>query len=304
MREWLPAGEPSFIVFIHHGVAEHSERYDELAKSLTAIGARVVCQDHPGHGKTAEKQELPLGQFHFDNPMREIIETAKGLIENVLEEQPLPWVIMGHSMGTVIAQHTLQALKGSHPLDSLKGVILSGPPAVPSAVERLAFRGLLGAMIMFNRGNSVVRALTFEKYDKQIKSLTGMDGGKNQWLNSQADAVEAYNNDPLCGQDMSFTFWRSALIHIGELSSLDFTLPSRCNVLVIGGDMDAATNFAKSLDVVRDRLKLHAGCKAIEQIIFPGARHELIKERCKSEAIDQVVDWVERAVHGRKRSSL
>lgn len=48
---------------IVHGMAEHCDRYDELAVRLNARGFTVYAHDQRGHGRTAEKNGMEFGNI-------------------------------------------------------------------------------------------------------------------------------------------------------------------------------------------------------------------------------------------------
>jgi alpha-beta hydrolase superfamily lysophospholipase len=92
-RTWETAGDPSYVALLAHGYGEHIGRYEHVAAALVADGAVVYAVDHVGHGKRSR------------------------------EEHPgLPVVLIGHSMGGLIAARYAQRYA-----DSLTAVVLSGP---------------------------------------------------------------------------------------------------------------------------------------------------------------------------------
>jgi alpha-beta hydrolase superfamily lysophospholipase len=60
VREWEPPCgiRPHATVQITHGVAEHSGRYDRLARFLAAHGCVAYALDLRGHGQTAGPDKL------------------------------------------------------------------------------------------------------------------------------------------------------------------------------------------------------------------------------------------------------
>ena len=185
-------------------------------------------------------------------------------------------------MGSVVCQLVLQAFQHSPVLTTLQALILTGPPAAQNIIEKWAFKGLLAGMVLFNKGQGLIRKLSFDKWDSQVKKFTGQDGGQNSWLNSDPAGVAKYNADPLCGHTLSFKFWQSMLANLSTLDILDFVIPSSCRILVMGGDTDACGDFGKSVADVRNRLqKQYSGDAAIEQVLYPGARHEILHDHCK-----------------------
>ncbi len=98
---WLPA-EPRATIQIAHGMGEHAARYDWLAGQLTAAGYAVYAQDHRGHGQTAAAGGL--GDLGEDGWNRVISDAAElhDLIKNEVADRPQ--ILLGHSMGAMLAQ--------------------------------------------------------------------------------------------------------------------------------------------------------------------------------------------------------
>ena len=65
--KWIPEGEIKAILQISHGVTEHINRYNELAKYLTDRGILVVGNDHLGHGNTNGQRMYfgPSGSWNY-----------------------------------------------------------------------------------------------------------------------------------------------------------------------------------------------------------------------------------------------
>lgn len=125
---WQPEhGTPvRAVMHIAHGMAEHGGRYRRLAESLTAAGISVFCHDHRGHGKSTG--EAGLGHVSDDGDgFQRIVDVTRHAVDRVrvqpaptltlcgqdlgeLMDQEakahpgLPVFLLGHSMGTVIAQ--------------------------------------------------------------------------------------------------------------------------------------------------------------------------------------------------------
>ena len=60
-RSWLPS-EPSRVVVLVHGYAEHTGRYDEMAMHFAERGFAVHAYDQAGHGRTAGSWYRRLAQ--------------------------------------------------------------------------------------------------------------------------------------------------------------------------------------------------------------------------------------------------
>lgn len=118
-RVWC-AERPRALIAIVHGLGEHSGRYGALAQEFVKGRFTCVSLDLPGHGETSG----PRGDIPSWEKLREQIVPAMFTAARGLPDQPLelPVVLLGHSMGGVIAlDHALAHPKG------LSALVLSAP---------------------------------------------------------------------------------------------------------------------------------------------------------------------------------
>ena len=95
-RVWSPADEPSRIVVLVHGYAEHGGRYAHVAEELASRGAVVCAPDHIGHGHSDGTRAL-IADFEH------VVDDLHTLVSTVLASHPgLPVVMAGHSMGGLL----------------------------------------------------------------------------------------------------------------------------------------------------------------------------------------------------------
>ena len=116
VRVWGHPGARRVVV-ISHGYGEHIERYDHVARTLRARGAVVYGPDHLGHGLSAGERVLITDVEHVVDDLLQVIERARAA------HPGLPIVLLGHSMGGLIA--TRLAQRAARP--QLAGLVLSGP---------------------------------------------------------------------------------------------------------------------------------------------------------------------------------
>ncbi|HEY4604900.1 MAG TPA: lysophospholipase [Blastococcus sp.] len=115
-RTWEGAGDPSYVALLAHGYGEHIGRYEHVAAALVADGAVVYAVDHVGHGKS-EGERVLIADFE------PVVDDLHEVDRRSREEHPgLPVVLIGHSMGGLIAARYAQRYG-----DSLTAVVLSGP---------------------------------------------------------------------------------------------------------------------------------------------------------------------------------
>jgi alpha-beta hydrolase superfamily lysophospholipase len=114
-RLW-PNGRARYLALVVHGYGEHIGRYEELADVLVAHGAAVAGPDHMGHGRSA-------GERVVIEDFEDVVTDLHGVAELVRAGQPgLPTVVIGHSMGGLIAARYAQRYG-----DGLAALVLSGP---------------------------------------------------------------------------------------------------------------------------------------------------------------------------------
>ncbi|MEV8124510.1 lysophospholipase [Streptomyces sp. NPDC085944] len=115
VREWA-AGQPRYVAVLVHGYGEHSGRYEEVAGVLTGHGAAVYAPDHVGHGRS-EGERVVVEDFE------DVVTDVHAVAELARAAHPgLPVVMVGHSMGGLIASRYAQRHPGE-----LAALVLSGP---------------------------------------------------------------------------------------------------------------------------------------------------------------------------------
>src|SRR5208282_869321 len=120
---WSPRLTPKAVIQIAHGIAEHAGRYVRFARALTEAGYAVYAHDHRGHGRTARTSQ-DLGFFAEHDGWRKCIDDLWLLNNRIADEFPgIPIVFLGHSMGSLMAQHFI-----SEHGDAVAGAVLAGCP--------------------------------------------------------------------------------------------------------------------------------------------------------------------------------
>ncbi|MFD7437779.1 alpha/beta hydrolase [Streptomyces sp. NPDC059861] len=115
VREWPHPG-PAFVTLVSHGYGEHIGRYEQVAEVLRAHGAAVLGPDHMGHGRSAGERVLIEDFEDVVTDLDTVAELARTAYPG------LPLVLVGHSMGGLIAARHAQRHG-----DRLAALVLSGP---------------------------------------------------------------------------------------------------------------------------------------------------------------------------------
>ncbi|WP_460134503.1 alpha/beta hydrolase [Pseudomonas sp. S1_E04] len=288
VNQWMPEGPAQAVVMLSHGMAEHSGRYARLAGALCAAGYGVFALDQRGHGRTAD--EGTLGLYAEEDGWNKVVGDLASLNQHIGQQQPgLPIILLGHSMGSYIAQAYLV-----HHSASLHGAILSGSNFQPVALYRVA--RLIARAERLRQGvrgrSALIEFLSFGSFNKAFKpNRTAFD-----WLSRDPVEVDTYINDPLCGFRCTNQLWidlLGGLQHISKASNLaqiDPGLP----ILIMGGECDPVSE-GKRLKSLTHALR-EAGCQYLQLNIYPQARHELFNETNRDEVTADVLTWLDQAL--------
>lgn len=283
---WLPAGQSRAVVQIAHGLAEHAGRYARLAEALTGAGYAVYANDHRGHGRTAKSAD-ELGWFAEDDGWQKCVDDLWQVNRHIAATHPsLPIVVLGHSMGSTLAEQ----LMGDHG-DALAGVVLSGANGKPTALAKVggvitrAERVRLGP-----RGRSkLVQSLTFDAFNKKFApARTVFD-----WLSRDAAEVDKYVADPLCGFPATVQLWIDLLEGWNAVSQPAHRerVPKALPLYVIAGGRDPVSGNTRQLGPWLAEYKA-AGVANLTHRFYPDARHELFNETNRDEVTRELIEWL------------
>lgn len=280
------------IIHICHGMAEHAQRYHHLARVLNSQGFMVVAHDHRGHGPQTPDEKL--GQYASDNGWA-LVTSDVGVVQGWIEsEYPnLPCYLLGHSMGSFIAQGYLQ----SHPTPSrLAGLILSGSNR-DTRLKLFALRAIVAAVCRLqgaDRPSRLIHALTFGAFAKSVPDATT----PFDWLSTDENAVRDYINDRWCGFDCTSRLWAdlggglAALRRAGALRKI----PSQLPILILSGDRDPVGEFGRGPQRLA-RAYRDSGHSDVSCVVLQGMRHEPFNEAKHQEAEETLLSWLAR--HGK-----
>jgi len=290
---WLPDTPAKAAVQIAHGLAEHAGRYARLAEALTGAGYAVYAADHRGHGRTAPTA-ADLGFFAEGEGWRRCLDDLWQLNRQIAAEHPgLPVVLVGHSMGSFMAQHFI-----SEHGEALAGVVLSGTDGKPGA---LASAGRLIARLerlrLGPRGRSaLIHALAFGVFNKAFApTRTPAD-----WLSRDPAEVDKYVADPLCGFVATTQNWIDLLDALPEIAKPDrqALIPKQLPIHIISGSADPVSDGTKRLQQLLAAYRA-AGLERVTHRFYEGARHELFNETNREEVTRDLVLWLDGVIAAR-----
>lgn len=289
VRTTVPSVPARGIVQIVHGMAEHAARYDALAARLAQAGFVVVAHDQRGHGDTSAGT---LGHIADEHGWRLLVEDAARVGAQVRALYPgLPLVVLGHSMGSVVARTLVQ----EHPT-AADALVLSGTVADPGTAKRVA--ASLTARIIARVGGPARPSRLLDRllngpFNRPFRpARTPFD-----WLSRDEDQVDAYIADPRCGFVCSAQFYVDLLTGLSlarkrsRTSAVRRTMP----IHIIGGDEDPVGDDGVAVSALSADYR-RVGLREVTTRLYRGARHELFNETCADEVVTDLVDWLDRHV--------
>ena len=279
---WAPEGQASCIIQILHGLGEHSDRYARFAAGAVGRGFVVCIHDHRGHGSHCDE----LGHFADSGGWQKVVSDAE-LVNDFVQQQfaGTPIVLLGHSMGSYIAQ-TFAMQYGSR----LSGLILSAstwPSRLQLAPAKLLAR--IEALRLGIHGKSeLLDKLGFGNFNKPFEPART----KRDWLSRDEAEVDKYVSDPLCGGPYSCGLWLDLLGGLFDLASDKAVsrVPLDLPILITGGAHDPVGG-----DKGMTSLALHYAQtlhQSMKVKIYAEGRHEMLNEINRDEVTADWLDWV------------
>jgi alpha-beta hydrolase superfamily lysophospholipase len=293
---WMPDQPPAAVVHIVHGMAEHARRYGRLAEKLAQAGIEVWAADQRGHGKTADLSvNRPgsggiVGHCADRDGFRQVCGDVHSLNLEIRKTRPgIPLFLMGHSWGSFIVQNYIE----EYPQAELNGCILSGTrgPAGFKMKAGMPLMALLAILCGQRRGSPIARAIADGPYNKPFRpNRTAFD-----WISRDEKEVDAYVNDPCCGNLCSTGFYRDLIrglyrIHQAEaMAKINPDLP----VYIFSGSNDPVGDMGASPTALVNAYR-SMGVKDLEFVLYPCARHETLNETNREEVMDNLLSWIQR----------
>lgn len=289
---WRPASDPPrAVIQIVHGAAEHALRYDRFARYLVGHGYAVVASDHRGHGATAAS----TGGFGVagDDGWRAIVDDLRaigGLARKECDGAPL--VLLGHSMGSMLARDCAQEFGGE-----LDGLILSGTfrslPGAETETSLVRLEQEIAEQGRFALSEYIPEL--FASFNDPYAHRTGFE-----WLSRDDAEVDAYVADERCGFPFSAGLaldWVRAARKVNDPRNLA-RIPVELPVHVVVGTEDPCN---QRMTLVYELLEdfRYLGTRRLSWKGYEGARHEILNETNRTEVQDDLLAWLDALVSAR-----
>jgi len=253
---WQPDGKPDAVLFIVHGLGEHSGRYEEMATACAENQIAVFVYDHRGHGQSEGKK----GHARSIEQLITDLELALMKCRSLFLESPI--FLYGHSMGGQIVASYVNKIKSRE----IKGAIISSAwfqlvKPIPSWQLSL-----------------VKKMATF------LPGITLSNGINAKEISSVEAEVELYVQDPFVHARISLGLFHS--LFQNGLLLLELAQPAKIPVLVCHGDLDKITS-SKASEAFVKKLGENATFKS-----WSNAFHEPHHDIDKKQVIQFYIEWV------------
>ncbi len=282
---YLPEGEARGYFHVVHGMTEYIGRYDAFMTDMARAGWICFGYDNLGHGHTA-KDDSELGYIAKRDGWDYLARDVGGFFEAVKaqfpSEKPLPYCLMGHSMGSFIVRVAAERYVTPDRL-----IVMGTGGSNPAAGAGLFLIGLLKRIYGDRHISKLLAKLSFGNYNKRFEAE--LAEAPSPWLTTDAAVRKKYAGDKFC----TFQFTVSAM---GDL----IRLMKDCNraawyqgisqdlpVLLISGEEDPVGNYGKGVREVEANLQ-SAGVD-VTCILYPRARHEILNDFTYADTVRDIL---------------
>lgn len=271
------------VISIVHGMAEHTDRYIDIARYLAEKGFAVFMHDHAGHGKSISGED-DLGFFGEKDGSKNITIDVKSVVEIAKKEYPdVPVIVWGHSMGSFVTRKFIADFPGE-----CNGAVICGTSgANPAAGAGIAIANLIITLLGSRYRSGMLDTMAFGAYNKKFDKVTGFE-----WLSENEENVSTYVADKLCGYRFTSAGFRDLFTLLADVSSKEWfsKVPSDLPLFLISGDMDPVGNYGKGVTQVYDKLKA-TNHKNVSIKLYKNLRHEIHNEKCSAAVLDDIIEF-------------
>lgn len=254
-RAWLPP-QPSALILVVHGYAEHSGRYEQVGAWLSGRGVAVHAYDQRGHGRS---EGLRCHVDSFDD----FLDDLDRVLERVREAHPgLPCALLGHSMGGLVVAAFLADRRPAIRAAATSGAALALGPGI-------------------GRGR-VVAARLLRRAMPRLAIGSGLDPNG---LSRDPEVVHRYLEDPLVGRKMTTSLAAEILATIPRVAAraAEVQVP----LLMLHGAEDPLCPVEGSRAFHGGLRVRGSGFKA-----YPNLRHEIFNEPEREKVYTDLLDWL------------
>jgi alpha-beta hydrolase superfamily lysophospholipase len=277
---------PKAVVQVAHGMGEHAKRYLTLASYLSEQGYALYANDHRGHGITGEQSLGYMGPDGWNRLLADAYELNR---HTALAHPDIPIILLGHSMGSMMAQQYITRYGAS--IDAL---VLSGSPGFKAPSKNPIPRWILrfeNNRVGPDGSSNTMQKLLFGSANKPFDTPTATGF---EWLSRDPEEVTKYIEDPLCG----FVISTGSLVDLyaGAAQASNpiniNRIPKSLPIYMFSGADDPVHGEKQDIQRMWEKYQA-AGLSQMTLKWYEGGRHEMFNETNKSEVMADLASWLD-----------
>lgn len=295
LNRWQPDSEEEIkgVIQLHHGLAEHSLRYDRFGSILAENGWVLNAYDMRGHGRSAENADKNgngmFGKLADKKGFDRVVNDLKAVIDNVKKDFPgKKTILLGHSFGSFVSQGFIEEYG-----NDIDACILCGTAGPRPAL--VAGGSIAAHLITFftgkNRCLKLMDKLSFGSYNARVENpRTFFD-----WLSVNQLNVDMYIMDNWCGFPLTNSFFCHMLEGLAKIHKAKNMkkIPANLPVYFIWGSDDPVGGYGQTINALADIYKAN-GLKKVDMKEYKGYRHEILNDDCKEEVEKDILAWIDK----------
>ena len=254
LNRWQPDSDDEIkgVIQLHHGLAEHSLRYDRFGSVLADQGYVLNAYDMRGHGRSAENADKNgtgvFGKLADKKGFDRAVLDLKAVTDNI--KQDFPGALVG--FGSILT-HIITFFRGKN--------------AIVPTLANLSFSG----------------------YNARIPNpRTEYDWLSANELNVDMYKMDNWCGIPLTASFFCSMVEGLSKIHKnGNMKKI----PSKLPIFFIYGSDDPVGSYGKTIKKLFNIYKSN-GIKKLDIKEYPGDRHEILNENDKEQVENDIINWI------------
>lgn len=248
-----------------------------------------------GHGQSVNGDGIE-GYFH-GGWFNAVEDTYHLLVMTKADYPDIPYILLGHSMGSFMARSILYL----HPDSGIDAAILSGTCWQPSAAMPAIVKIMEAACKAVGETNvsEKLQDLVFGTYNARVEHpRTSLD-----WVCRDKKTVDEHpmmqGFRPKAGLLRDMMVGISSIERRENLAKMKKDLP----VFFVAGGDDPVGNYGRGVRTCAEAFR-KAGMTDVSVKIYPLCRHEILNEINKEDIFADVHQWIEKRTKERNKSVL
>ncbi|MES2361469.1 MAG: lysophospholipase [Pseudomonadota bacterium] len=272
----LEVQQPRGVVLLVHGLGEHASRYCHVARRLMAWGFAVRAYDQRGHGESGGARGALPSETALLDDLAEIVDDTRlrcqwppqagGIDAGAAPQTPLPLILLGHSMGGLVAGRFVAL--NMRPVD---GLVMSSPA--------------------LDAGLGIFQKLMLAVLPRLVPNLCVNNGLDARYLSHDERVVKAYLADRLVHSRISPRLGR--FIATGGPAMVAAAAQWRTPTLLMYAGADRLVNPEGSrrfAETAASSAEVKPG--TVSAKCFDGLYHELFNELDSGPVFDTLGTWL------------